>query len=178
VKKILTLPCDVFVARLSAAPAFHRVPIPDAKEDPVASESPGDESSAACIHRFSITLHSTHSLSPLNPVLPAFTGFVPDALRKVYPDAKITTSTSWDNAFNSSFCCNYRVDVTGNSSCHHTHHATLYSSYGARHQVTYSSCHHTHHATIDPLYMKLGKLYLDTQTKLLGDLASGLNVYR
>jgi alpha-N-acetylglucosaminidase len=77
----------------------------------------------------------------MTPVLPAFTGFVPEALRRIYPDAKIATSTSWDNAFNTSFCCNYRVDVT------------------------------------DPLYMKLGKLYIDTQTKLLGSLADGLNVY-
>jgi len=76
------------------------------------------------------------------PVLSAFTGFVPKGLKDVYPNASIVSSECWDDAFNSTYCSNYRV------------------------------------ATSDPLYLRIGKLYLETQQNLLGQEAvQGLHIY-
>jgi len=40
----------------------------------------------------------------MRPVLPAFAGFVPQALKNIYPNATITTSEDWNN-FPEDYCC-------------------------------------------------------------------------
>ena len=50
----------------------------------------------------------------MTPVLPGFAGFVPAALAAAQPAqaTAIGPSASWDDAFNGTFCCNDRVNVT------------------------------------------------------------------
>lgn len=63
----------------------------------------------------------------MKPVLPAFTGHVPPAFKRKFPNAKLKT-TNWHNGF----ADNYILDSE------------------------------------DPLFSKIGKLFLDKQTKLMG----------
>ena len=42
----------------------------------------------------------------MQSVLPGFAGFVPDALSRVHPNAKIEPSTQWWETANASLCCN------------------------------------------------------------------------
>ena len=45
------------------------------------------------------------------PVLPRFAGFVPDGLKRVYPQAKLSRVSRWDR-FNNTFCCDYHLHPT------------------------------------------------------------------
>ena len=63
----------------------------------------------------------------MKPVLPAFTGHVPPAFRKIFPNAKLK-ATNWHNGF----ADNYILDSE------------------------------------DPLFARIGKMFLDKQTKLMG----------
>ena len=42
------------------------------------------------------------------PVLPGFAGFVPDGLKRVYPQAKLSRVSRWGR-FNNTFCCGYHL---------------------------------------------------------------------
>ena len=42
------------------------------------------------------------------PVLPGFAGFVPDGLKRVYPQAKLSRVSRWGR-FNNTFCCCYHL---------------------------------------------------------------------
>jgi alpha-N-acetylglucosaminidase len=52
----------------------------------------------------------------MTPVLPGFAGFVPAALaaaqKAALPAGAVAPSASWDDAFNDTFCCNRRVNVS------------------------------------------------------------------
>ena len=45
----------------------------------------------------------------MSPVLPAFAGFVPGALAKLYPHASITKLPNWGH-FTNAFCCVHLLD--------------------------------------------------------------------
>ena len=45
------------------------------------------------------------------PVLPGFAGFVPDGLKRVYPQAKLSRVSRW-GGFNSTYCCTYHLHST------------------------------------------------------------------
>lgn len=63
------------------------------------------------------------------PALPAFAGHVPEEVKTLYPNAKITRSPNWNN-FPEEFCCVYMVDP------------------------------------VDPLYLEIGKKFIEEQTRL------------
>ena len=45
------------------------------------------------------------------PVLPGFAGFVPDGLKRVYPQAKLSRVSRW-GGFNNTYCCTYHLHST------------------------------------------------------------------
>ncbi|KAF1327978.1 Alpha-n-acetylglucosaminidase, partial [Globisporangium splendens] len=63
------------------------------------------------------------------PALPGFAGHIPEEIKVLYPDAKITRSPNWNN-FPEEFCCVYMVDP------------------------------------VDPLYLAIGKKFIEEQTRL------------
>uniref|UniRef100_A0A7S1VNE5 Alpha-N-acetylglucosaminidase n=1 Tax=Sexangularia sp. CB-2014 TaxID=1486929 RepID=A0A7S1VNE5_9EUKA len=71
----------------------------------------------------------------MTPILPGFSGFVPDALRRILPDANIVPSSQWWETTNETICCNRMLAPTEPAFAQvgRRYYETLVAEYGTDH---------------------------------------------